>query len=295
MTTPPSFPTRRGALVRNAIFAAFAIAWLVVMYVIDRQRSVQATTAPGRTPVVFSEAFEPNLLMDVTVRGPALSFEGEARRITRTPYEGRAVIQECASATGLFIGQRASLSFEVVSRWDNPGGFRTARIVLKPEITGILERPIRAKATRTGDYLMVNFETTDANTNSTKAVRIPEGADLSSGLMDSARVRPLFVGAKWQIQSVGLSGDVSLAEVEAVERTTIEIGGRSVPCFRALVRVEAATGFFKEFDMWFDLEGRALKQVIPAGPIEIVLTRRGRFVPTDDEFVLTDEDRARDE
>jgi hypothetical protein len=295
MNHPPSFPSRRDAVVRGLVFAAAAVAWLAVMYAVDRQTSVQSTALAGQTPVVFTEAFEPNILMDLTVRGPGLVLTGEARRITRRPYEGRAVVQDHAHASGRFFGQEASLTFEIVSRWDDPGGFRTARVTVKPEITGILEKQIRARATRTGEYLVVNYDTIDDGTPTTKAFRIPEGADLSSGLMDSARVSPVFVGAAWTLQTVNLSGEVTSSKVEVVEKTQLELGGARFAAFRAVTRQETATGRFVEYNIWFDPDGRALKHVIPAGPIEIVLERRERFVPRDEDFVLTDADRQSEE
>jgi hypothetical protein len=113
-------------------------------------------------------------------------------------------------------------------------------------------------------------------------IAIPEGVDLASGMMEPARVRPVFVGAHWQLQTLGLSGQIRPAEVEVVETGALEIGGATRTAYRAAFRTESETGALREHEIWYDREGVALKQTFGAMGVELVLTRRGRFVPADE-------------
>jgi hypothetical protein len=285
----PSFPTRRSAIVRNLIFAAVAVLWLAAMQAVHQIGNIHISADEARIPAVFSDAFEPNLRMAVSAVMPGVSLTGEATRVTTYPYEGRAVVRERAHASGTFLGQPVSLRFEIATKWDNPAGFNSAHITLVPEIAGIMDDPIRATATRTGDIIMIYYDTMLASGHKTHPMRIPEGGELSSGIMDPARVRPVSLGARWQLQSVGLSGEPTVCEVEVVEQLQLEVDGRFLTAFRTVTKVETATGRFTELNTWFDRSGRALKQEVPLGPLTIVLERLERFVPSDED--LADDDR----
>jgi hypothetical protein len=244
---------------------------------------------------VFTDEFEPNIRMRVTVAGPGLALSGEATRITHEPYEGRSIVFEEGRATGRLMGQGVSLSFEAVHRWDNPGGFVMAEYLVNADLAGIFERPLHTRVTRSGDYLLLNFRNAPEGTPSTRPFPLPEGADLSSDLMSPARIRPVFVGARWQLQTVGLSGEIRSAGVEVVEEAEAEFGGTTRTAYRAVVRVETATGSFRELEVWYDREGRALRQTVWIGPFEAVFERLERFVPDEEAIArLLARDRAAD-
>lgn len=287
---PPSFPTARSDRVRDCVFAAGAVAWAISMWAVHGYGRPQEL-APGEGFGVFSETFERDLRMGVRVAGPGVLLVGEAVRRTREPYEGRLVIEERARAEGGFLGQGASLEFEVVSRWEKPppgsereetgGGFRMAETRTRAFIAGLLDEDIRATATRSGDVLVVRFASGAAGSPSVRTIRLPPGADLSSGLMDPARTKALHVGARWRTRSVGLSGELVSAEVEVVERGRVEIAGVACEGFRAVTRPGGRSLAQSGLSTWYDLEGRALRQELAFGPMLVTLDRLERLPATE--------------
>jgi hypothetical protein len=278
---------------RTAVFVAILAFWLAMMFVMDRRSALQIAAGEATVPAVFTDEYEPNLIMSAVARGPGMTFTGEATRITHYPYEGRAVVYERARATGTILGQPVSFAFEIATRWDDPDGFVMAESSIDANVAGMFDRPVRMKVTRSGKHLLVNLEGVPENVRKTRAVRVPEGVDLSAGVMAPAKRRPVVVGARWQLQSVGLSDEIRIAEVRVVEKTVRTIGGMRQTAYRAVMRTETATGRYREYDAWYDREGRALKQTLPVGPIELTLERRQRFVPDDDQIRrLVERDRA---
>jgi len=283
---PPSFPTPRSNRIRDCVFAAGAAAWGLSMWAVHVQgRSYDAPS--GGAGGVFSETFERDLRMGLRVSGPGVLLVGEGVRRTREPYEGRLVIEEKARAEGSLLGQGVLVEFEVVSRWEAPppgsaharehGGFRMAEIRTRAFVAGLFDEDIHATATRSGDVLVVNITRAASAAPLVRTIRLPPGADLSAGLMDAAGASPLHVGARWTTHSVGLSGELVAAEVEVVERTQVAVAGVNTSGFRAVTRVRGALPQRRELSTWYDMEGRALKQEIPLGPMTLEIERLERL------------------
>ena len=278
---PPSYPTRRSRRVRDAVLLLSGLAWAGTMYAIRRESMAHVTATEGmELKGVFSELFEPYLTFRFRVSVLGVTLTGRAERLTRAPYEGRLVVTHRGRAKTPSVGTaRAKLSveFDWPSRWDVKTGFVMTEIRALLSIPGVVDQEVNITVAREGEFLVsrVSVPGLHSGERAPKPVPVPfpEGADITPGFLDRAPVEELGVGTKWTERTFDLAGRAGTREVEVVERGEFEIAGRKVPAFRAVARIEQATGRFRDFERWYDCHGRCLRQEMPFSVVSIVLER----------------------
>lgn len=269
----PSYPTRRSRLVRDAVFLLSALAWAGAMYAVRCESTSRVVATEDKPKGVFAESFEPYLKFRFYVKAPGMKLVGRAERLTEVPFEGRMIVTHRGRARTEIRGQKVEIEFEWPTRWDVRTGFVMTEVRAKVSVPGVLEQKMHFTVSRDGDILAFRIDVPGTKIPKIKPLRFPKGAEVSSGFMDHAPLEELSVGAKWTEQSVALSGEMTSHEVEVVELGEFEIAGTSIPAFRAVARMESATGRFREFSRWYDLHGRCLRQAMPLWLLTIVFER----------------------
>ena len=277
---PPSFPTCRSRVLRDGLFAASVAAYAAAMYAIAARSAAEALPAQAAEISVFTDAFEPDLRMRVAVRVPGVEFRGEAERRTEFPYEGRAVVRETARAEGTSMGTALILEIDSKTHWDRALGFRMAETKVRLLVPGFASLDVSSKTARSGDKVTVTTALPGGAQPRVRRFRVPKGVDLSAGVMEPARVRPVEVGVRWTVRALGLSGEVAECPVEVVEYGRVPLSsGPETYGFRATMKVETATGRFRDMPTWYDVDGRALMQTVSLGPVDAVFERVERLRP----------------
>ena len=286
----PSRPTKRSRRVRDAVFVLSLLAWAGAMYAVRRAGLAQLVAAEGtQLKGVFAESFEPYLRFRFRVKALGLKLVGRAERVTEIPFEGRMIVTHRGKARAKIRGQKVEVIFTWPTRWDVKTGFVMTEVKAKASVPGVLEQNMHFTAAREGEFLVFRMDVPGTETPKMKPRPFPKGAELSSGFMERAPADEVAVGTKWTEQSVALSGEMTSHEVEVVERGEFEIAGRHVPAFRAVARIESATGRFREFERWYDLSGRCLRQEMPLWVLTIVVERED--VPLDAEPQMKADER----
>jgi hypothetical protein len=243
------------------------------MYAVRRESTSRVVATEDEPRGVFSESFEPYLRFRFHVKAPGMKLVGRAERITEAPFEGRMIVTHRGEARTEIRGQKVEIEFEWPTRWDVKTGFVMTEVRAKVSVPGVLEQKMHFTASRERDFLAFRIDVPGTETPKLKPLAFPKGAEVSSGFMDHAPLEELSVGAKWTEQSVALSGELTSHEVEVVELGVFEIAGKSIPAFRAVAKMESATGRFREFSRWYDLSGRCLRQAMPLWLLTIVVER----------------------
>ncbi len=288
---PPSFPTKRSRRVRDAVFVLSLLVWAAAMYVVRRTSISAALTGEARELAIFTEAFEQNLSVSLTVTGFGLQFTGEIVRRTKEPYEGRLIVRERwrARSDTPIMGRPAVFELDSETRWDRgAGGFRAARFRLSVSM-GPVEEKFLADVVRTlgsrGRELIVLKDASSGEPIS-PPILVPRGVDLSAGFMEASRVRPPYVGARWKALAVGLfSRRLEQAEVEIVEEDSVPGSKPVMWGYRAVRRVEKETGrSVEQMTTWYNENGSAMMQTIRVRGLELVLRRIERLAGSDAEW-----------
>jgi hypothetical protein len=244
------------------------------MYAIRRESLAQLVAAKDtQLKGVFAESFEPYLRFSFYVEALGVKLVGRAERVTEIPFEGRMIVTHRGKARARVQGQKVEVSFKWPTRWDVKTGFVMTEVKAKASVPGVLEQKMHFTAAREGEFLVFRIDVPGTEPPKMKPRPFPKGAEVSSGFMERAPADEVAVGTKWTEQSVALSGEMTSHEVEVVERGEVEIAGRHVPAFRAVARIESATGRFREYDRWYDLSGRCLRQEMPLWVLTIVIER----------------------
>ena len=287
---PPSFPTKRSRIVRDALFVAAVVAWIGAMYAVRRENRARALTeAESDEIAVFTDAFEQNLRMRVTFKAMGHMVTGEAIRRTKEPWDGRLVVRE-----RMRVGSPgAGLEFDSETHWDRgSGGFRRTRLRARIAVPGFLDKTIHVTASRnrtaqTGDIVVLRTDAPGIAPGRPIPIRLPPGTDVSMDYMPPAKLRPVRVGLRWETQAVGwTSGEIAPARVEVVEKGRVTVAGVETTAYRAVTRIEKETGHSVEAgETWYDAEGRALVQKRRVyGVVEVTAERAERLAASDAEF-----------
>jgi hypothetical protein len=288
---PPSSPTKRSRRVREAVFVLSLLAWAGAMYAVRRESLAQLLAAEdAKLKGVFAESFESYLRFRFYVKALGVELVGRAERVTEIPFEGRMIVTHRGKARAKIQGQKVEVGFEWPTRWDVKTGFIMTEVKAKASVPGVLEQKMHFTATREGDFLVFRMDAPGTETPKMKPRPFPKGTEVSSGFMERAPVDEVAVGTKWTEQSVTLSGEMTSHEVEVVESGEFEIAGRHVPAVRAVARIESATGRLREYDRWYDLSGRCLRQEMPLWVLTIVVERED--VPLDVEPQMKTDERS---
>jgi len=290
---PPSFPTRRSRVIRDALFAAAVVAWVGAMYAVWRENQARALTeAESDEIAVFTDAFEPNLRLLVKAKIAGVSVAGEHLRRTKEPWDGRLVMRDRMRIGAAPPAGPGVLELDAETHWDRgAGGFRRGHGRARFFVPGFVDMTLHASLTRTrdaraGDMLVLRTDALGGDPRRPVPIRIPPGTDVSMDLMPPAQLRPVRVGLKWETQAVSwISGKVTSASVEVVEKGRVTVAGVETTAYRAVTRIEKETGRSVEAgETWYDAEGRALVQTLRAFPLELTLERAERLAASDEEF-----------
>jgi len=290
---PPSFPTRRSRIVRDALFAAAVVAWGGAMYAVRRENQARALTeAESDEIAVFTDAFEPNLRLLVKAKIAGVSVAGEHIRRTKEPWDGRLIMRDRMRIGAAPPAGPGMFELDAETHWDRgAAGFRRGRGRARFLVPGFVDMTLHGSLSRTrdaraGDTLVLRTDALGFDPRRPVPIRIPPGTDVSMDLMPPAQLRPVRVGLRWETQAVSwISGKVTAASVEVVEKGRVSVAGVETTAYRAVTRIEKETGRGVEAgETWYDAEGRALVQTLRAFPLELTLERAERLAASDTEF-----------
>jgi len=290
---PPSFPTRRSRIIRDALFAAAVVAWVGAMYAVRRENRARALSEAGAGELaVFTDAFEQNLRLRVTFKALGHSVTGEAIRRTKEPWDGRLVVRDRMRVRGLAAGLPVVAEAYLETQYDRgAGGFKRMEGLLRLVVPAIIDKTfhctmVRTRTSSTGDLLLIRVGEAGQPLGRATPVKLPPDARVSIDYFPPAQIRPVRVGLRWDTHAAGsTSGEVTRASVEVVEKGRVSVAGVETTAYRAVTRIEKETGRSVEAgETWYDSDGRALAQTRRIYGLELTLERAERLAASDTEF-----------